>query len=210
MRCVNFKLLVYLLPIIVLVNIDFLYSADSLKSKIAILHKIDDDYRRLKSNDRVFVGDGIRIFIQPQVDCFFYIVYSDPNSSQILNNKVREAELNPFLLSSNDTLLLPSAEHYYIFDESGTEVRITIIGSLKRIDDIEILFTESETVDPEVWLNIEAKISEKFSNPLQGDVVKPIQIAGHVSAINEEFLENQKYLVGEKVIIRKYNIEIKK
>jgi hypothetical protein len=210
MRCVNFKLLIYLLPIIVFVNIDFLYPTDSLKSKIAILHKIDDDYRRLKSNDRVFVGDGIRIFIQPQVECFFYIVYSDPNSSQILNKETMQTNLNPFQLSSNDTLLLPSAEHYFIFDESEPKVRFTIIGSLMQIHDIEKLFAESNAVDSEVWLNTEIIISEKYSNPLQGDVIKPIQIAGNVSAINEEFLENQIYLIGEQVIIRKYNIEIKK
>lgn len=210
MRCAYYKLLVYLLPIILLVNANYLYPADSLKSKIAILHKIDDDFRRLKSNDRVFVGDGIRIFIQPQVECFFYIVYSDSNSSQILNSEIMGVELNPFQLSSYDTLLLPSAEHFYIFDDSEPEVRITVIGSSMQIDDVEKLFEESNAIDSEVWLNIEKILSEKFSNPLQGEVIKPIQIAGNVSAINEEFLENQIYLVGEKVIIRKYNIEIKK
>ena len=204
------KFLLYLLPIIIIVSANNLYPADSLKSKIAILHKIDDDFRKLRSNDRVFVGDGIRIFIQPQVDCFFYIVYSDPNSSQILKSENAEEEINPFKLSAKDTLLLPSSEHYYIFDDSEPEVRITIIGSLKQIDDIEKLFTESNAIDSEVWMNAETTISEKFSNPLQGDVVKPIQIAGNVSVINEEFLGNQIYLVGEEVIIRKYNIEIKK
>jgi hypothetical protein len=210
MRFACHKFLFYLIPTIVFINAYNLYSTDSLKSKIAILRTVDEDFRRLKSNDRVFVGDGIRIFIQPQIKCFFYIVYSDPNSSQILNSEMPGTELNPYQLTPHDTLLLPSAEHYYIFDESEPEVRITIIGSLNQIDDIENLFIESNEVDSEVWLNTEASISEKFSNPLQGDVVKPIQIAGHVSAINEEFLENQIFLVGEKVIIRKYNIEIKK
>jgi len=210
MRCANHKSLVCLVTFILLVSANSLYPADSLKSKIAILHKIDDDFRRLKSNDRVFVGDGIRIFIQPEVECYFYIVYSDPNFSQLLNSESTDKELNPFQLSSSDTLLLPSAEHYYIFDDSEPEVRITIISSLTQIDDVEKLFEESNAVNSEVWLNTEKIISEKFSNPLQGDVIKPIQIAGNVSAINEEFLENQMYLVGKKVIIRKYNIEIKK
>ncbi|MHA2099080.1 MAG: hypothetical protein ACW99A_10360 [Candidatus Kariarchaeaceae archaeon] len=210
MRCAYYKVLLYLVPIIAFVNADYLYPTDSLKSKIAILHKIDDDFRKLKSNDRVFVGDGIRIFIQPQVECFFYIVYSDLNSSQLLNGEITGAELNPFRLSSNHTLLLPSAEHFYIFDDSEPGARITIIGSLMQIDDIEKLFIESNAIDSEVWLITETIISEKFSKPFQGDVIKPIQIAGNVSAINEEFLENQIYLIGEQVIIRKYNIEIKK
>jgi hypothetical protein len=107
MKLACHKFLLNLLPIIIIVSANNLFSADSLKSKIVILHKIDDDFRRLKSNDRVFVGDGIRIFIQPQVDCFFYIVYSDPNSSQILNSENAEADINPFQLSSKDTLLLP-------------------------------------------------------------------------------------------------------
>ncbi len=177
-------------------------SQDLIKAKIAILHKSADDFAVLRSNDRLRVGEMIRIFVQPDDDCYVYIIHSDNNESTLLCDKK--------ISSKQDTLILPSNSEYYVFDDKSTTAKVIIFCSLNKIDDINKLFKEGDVVSLTSWSSLEEKLLKKYKKNFTDKSEKPFPMAGNVSAINDEFLNRQLVLSGKEAIIRKYEIEIKK
>ena len=176
--------------------------ADTVKAKIAILHKAGEIYNPLKTKDRLKAGEMLRVFVLPVNDCFVYVVHSDEKESFLLCKSV--------LKSRQDTLLLPNPEDYYIFDEPGVKERITIFCSLKKINEIEIFFSKSETASSGLWNDIETKLIGLNKSRLNENSDKPFPIAGNVSAVNEDFIDAMQMFVGKDMLIRKYEIEVKK
>ena len=179
---------------------------DTVKAKIAILHKSGDIYNPLKTKDRLRAGEMLRIFVlpvnPPMVDCFVYVVHSGDKESFLL--------CKTQLKSAKDTLLLPNSHDYYIFDEGGVKEKITIFCTAKKINEIEKLFAKSELAPSSSWNDIETKLIALNKSNLNEDSDKPFPIAGNVSAINEDFMETMQLFVGTDMLIRKYEIEVKK
>ncbi len=178
------------------------FSQNIIKAKVAILHKSGDDFTVLRSNDRLRVGEMIRIFVQSENDCYVYIINSDNKESTLLCNKR--------VTSKNDTLILPSTSEYYVFDDKSPTANITIFCSLKKIDDINKLFKDEEISEPSRWSSLEEELVKKYKKNFSDQSEKPFPMAGNVSAVNDEFLNHQLVLSGKGAIIRKYEIEIKK
>jgi hypothetical protein len=178
------------------------FPQDIIKAKIAILLKSGDDFTVLRSNDRLKAGEMIRIFVQPEDDCYVYIIHSDNSESTLLCDKK--------VTSKQDTLILPSTSEFYVFDDKSPTAKVTIFCSLKKIDDINKLFQNGEVSKLSSWSSIEDKLLKKYKKNFTDKSEKPFPMAGNVSAVNDEFLNYQLVLSGKEAIIRKYEIEIKK
>jgi hypothetical protein len=159
-------------------------ASDSIKAKIAILHKAGDNYSSLRSKDRLRAGEMLRIFIEPVNKCYVYVVHADIKEATLLYGND-----SPVV---NNILLLPSESDYYVFDDSSPEERIIIFCSARKSAELEKLFNKKETISR----------NDKTD--------KPFPIAGNVSALNDEFLDQVQTFVGKNVLIRKYEFEIKK
>lgn len=166
------------------------------------MHKSGNNYKPLRSSDRVRAGEMLRIFIEPYNNCYVYVVNTDSAGSSILFDNSVEA--------GKDTLILPSRDEFYIYDEKSTNSKLTIFCALKKIQDVEKLFSHSKQVKETAWNKVESSLVNKFEKSFKGKSEKPFSIAGNVSAANEEFLEKQRVLSGKDVIIRKYEIEVQK
>jgi len=175
---------------------------DSVKARIAILHKAGENYNPLKTKDRLKVGEMLRVFVLPSTSCFVYAVHTGGKESFLL--------CKTELKAGKDTLLLPTPEDYYIFDEGGVKEKITIFCSTKKINEIEKLFMSSELVPTKSWNDVETKLISQNKSNLSETSDKPFPMAGNVSAINEDFIEAMQMFVGVNMLIRKYEIEVKK
>jgi len=176
--------------------------SDSVKAKIAILHKAGSRYSSLRSKDRLRAGEMLRIFVQPFNKSYIYVVHADENEAALLYGKQGP--------EPNEVLLLPSENDFYVFDDSSPEARIIIICSSKQSNGIEKLFFKKENISRKEWNEFEKNTLSEDKNSLNDRTDKPFPIAGNVSSINDEFLDQVQTFVGKDILIRKYDIEIKK
>jgi len=196
------RLTIFLFFSIIIFSLISIFPQDIIKAKIAILHKSGDDFTVLRSNDRLRAGEMIRIFVQPENDCYVYIIHSDNSESTLLYDKK--------VSSKKDTLILPSTSEFYVFDDKSPTAKVDIFCSVKKIDDINKLFKDSDMVRLSSWSLIEEKLLKKYKKNFTDKSEKPFPMAGNVSAVNDEFLNRQLVLSGKGAIIRRYDLEIKK
>jgi hypothetical protein len=175
---------------------------DTVKAKIAILHKAGEIYNPLKTKDRLKAGEMLRVFVLPVKDCFVYVVHTGDKEAFLLCKTQLKAD--------KDTLLLPNSDDYYVFDEGGIKERITVLCSAKKINEIEKLFNKTELVPSKSWNEVETKLISMNKSDLNENSDKPFPLAGNVSAVNEDFIETMQLFVGKDLLIRKYEIEVKK
>jgi hypothetical protein len=176
--------------------------SDSIKAKIAILHKAGDSYSSLRSKDRLRAGEMLRIFVQPINKSFIYVVHADIKEATLLYRND-----NPVI---NEILLLPSSNDFYVFDDSSPEAKIIIFCSAKRSNELEKLFLNKESISRNEWNKFEKNILKEHKKYLNDKTDKPFPIAGNVSSVNDEFLDQVQTFVGKNIVIRKYELEIKK
>jgi|SRR5690554_4094636 len=176
--------------------------SDTVKAKIAVLHKTGEIYNPLKTRDRLKAGEMLRIFVLPEKDCFVYTIHTGEKESFLLC----KAKLS----AGKDTLILPTPEDYYVFDEGGVKEKITILCSKNKIDEVEKLFKDSEIIKSDNWNSTEEKIIAMNKENLNESSDKPFPLAGNVSSVNSDFIESMQSFIGKDVLIRKYEIEIKK
>ncbi|MGA9294264.1 MAG: hypothetical protein WBV81_16845 [Ignavibacteriaceae bacterium] len=196
------RLTIFLFFSIIIFSLISIFPQDIIKAKIAILHKSGDDFTVLRSNDRLRAGEMIRIFVQPENDCYVYIIHSDNSESTLLYDKK--------VSSKKDTLILPSTSEFYVFDDKSPTAKVDIFCSVKKIDDINKLFKDSDVVRLSSWSLIEEKLFKEYKKNFTDKSEKPFPMAGNVSAVNDEFLNRQLVLSGKGAIIRRYDLEIKK
>jgi hypothetical protein len=196
------RLTTFLFFSIIIFSLISIFPQDIIKAKIAILHKSGDDFTVLRSNDRLKAGEMIRIFVQPENDCYVYIIHSDNSESTLLFDKKVDFK--------KDTLILPSTSEYYVFDNKSPTAKVDIFCSVKKIDDIDKLFKDGDVAKLSSWSLLEEKLIEKYKKNFTDKSEKPFPMAGNVSAINDEFLNRQLVLSGKGAIIRRYDLEIKK
>jgi hypothetical protein len=178
------------------------YPQKLIKAKIAIMHRYGDEYKPLRSNDRVHAGEMFRIFIKPFNDCYIYVINTDNTGSNIIFDSHVKAE--------GDTLILPSKDEFYVYDDKTPNSKITIFCSLKRIREVENLFAKKKETTETTWDQVESVLLNKFNKNLNEKSAKPFSLAGNVSSANDEFIEKQRILTGKDLIIRKYEIEVQK
>lgn len=177
---------------------------DNISVRLAAMLQRGEEIQKLKSRDRIRHTDQIRLFVKPVNDCYMYLIYSDDKDASYLNYKSRFMSLK-----SDKTYIYPSAESYYNFDSSSTYASFTIICSKGRINDLESLFKKSK-ISRTAWMAYEDTLSIKLKYNFNEVVDKPFTIAGNVRSLNSEFQGKLQLFSGEKIIMRKYEIEIKK
>jgi hypothetical protein len=175
---------------------------DTVKAKIAVLHKAGEMYNPLKSKDRLKAGEMLRIFVLPEKSCYVYAVHTGDKESFLLC----KAKLD----SKKDTLVLPNPDDYYTFDEGGIKEKIIIFCSAEKITEIENIFKDSELINRNAWNETETKLIALNKSNLNETSDKPFPLAGNVSSVNADFIETMPLFVGQDMIIRKYEIEVKK
>jgi len=199
------------LTLIIFINTtNLIHPQENIRSKIAIMLIRGNESYSLKSNDRVNVGDSIWILIQPVTKVFAYVVYSDENLAVLLKSTDSTEFQRKHILDSSTTLILPSQNEAYVLDELNLRIKFSIICSKFEISKIEKLFKQNNTVRIDLWYNVEQNISKQFSLTITSKMEKPISVAGNVRGNIGTFLTEQPIFEGKEVIIRTYNIEIKK
>lgn len=183
-------------------------SNDTLKAKILILSNFGDSLSVLKNYDRVFANDGFRVLIQTFTNCYAYVVYSDADTANLLFRQSDMQKTETFLVDVSSPLILPTPEHFYVLDDVNAKVKISIILSSNRLKSIEAIFDKTDKVTKVLWDKIEKTINEEQKNINENNTLKPFSIAGNVSSTNEEYLNRQSVLVGQKIISRIFNLQI--
>jgi hypothetical protein len=176
-----------------------------IQANIGLLKKSGDKITRIKTNDRAMVGDQMRIFIQPLQDSYLYVIYSDGINTHLLTTK--ETETN---IKKNKVLLLPSDTEFYVFDDKSKNGFVTIICSSTPVSDIESNFKGKSELKHKEWAILEAKLTKEFKTDLHKKSDKPISIAGNVRGMNDDFRNQLQTFSDEKVIMKKFTLEIKK
>lgn len=174
------------------------------KAKIGIMHKSGEKISRMKSNDRAKAGDQMRIFIKAQTDCNVYVIYSDENESMLLNDATYDEKL-----IDGNTLILPSTEDFYQFDDQSSLAHISIICTAAPLKKIENLFAESLSVSKDKWAIIEEAIIEETKVSITDTTEKPFSIAGNVRSLNSEFDSKLRTFEDDTIIFRKFKLDIK-
>lgn len=64
----------------------FNFGQNEVKTKMALLLKKNDDFVRLKANDRIKVNDKFFIVVQPLSDSYNYVIFTEGNETSLLNN----------------------------------------------------------------------------------------------------------------------------
>lgn len=181
------------------------FAQDKLNAKIGVLLESQEKVRRMKSNDRVFAGDYFKVFVNPQNDAYVYVILSDKNESMLLNAE------NSFAVQKFNTLILPDDEEsFYQVDEKSDEMRIDVIVSIDKMDEIELLFKGKESVEKYSWVSLENTLTEDARLIVDRTPFKPIIMAGNVRSASNSFMKKLQKFSGDKVIMKKYVLEVKK
>lgn len=183
----------------------FNFGQNEVKTKMALLLKKNDDFVRLKANDRIKVNDKFFIVVQPLSDSYNYVIFTEGNETSLLNN------LKDVKIKKNNKLILPSNSDYFQFDGNSSNAEFNIISSSKSLAEIDNLFKTSSTIETDKWKKVEEKLVKDNKVNLNDDSDSPISIAGNVRSIDSK--EIDKHLLtfsDKKLILKKYKLEIKK
>jgi hypothetical protein len=175
------------------------------KSKIGVMLKSGDQINRLKTIDRAKVGDQLRIFVQPQTECYVYVIFSDTKESNLLNFKT-----GGYKIKKESKLTLPSSNEYYEFDNQSTKAYLTIFCSPSSLNELENLFKNKSSIEHKKWIEAENLITKNNQINLNNKTEKPISIAGNVRSLNDDFQNKLQLFSDKKLILKRFEIEIKK
>lgn len=191
--------------LIILLLFSVCLTAQNVKAKVAVMLKSKDQILRLKSSDRVKVGDEIRIFVQPETDCFVYVLFSDSKETNLLNYRS-----SSYKLKKDSKLTLPSNSEFYQFDDKSNKSTLVIYCSQNQIYEIENAFKDIACIENKKWKETEILLAKNNKINLNTKSDKPISIAGNVRSLNDDFQNKLQLFSDDKVIIKKFDIEIKK
>lgn len=165
----------------------------------------NDQHKPMKTNDRAFAGDKIRVFVKPAWDSYVYVVNSDDNTSTLLNGGKES-----FALPYKTLMTLPSEEEWYVFDDQSSQSVTTVVVAHSPLPAVEALFGDSITVSLAEWQELEAQLMDDSTEDLTEQTDKPISIAGNVRSLNEDFAKKLRSYTAKNVLVKKYVAAIKK
>ena len=178
------------------------------RAKIGIRITSDQVTRRAKKRDRIKAGDALQIYISPEFDsASIYVMYDNQESVEQLYEK----ENHQFL---GNIIVIPGEDRYTIDGKHQSE-QFTIICSPQPLSDID-KFLESQTRSPAKWQELEQELIKKSQFDLSDKISRPWRIAGAVRSgepflLNAiEILENSPIFSGKTLVVRKYELRVKK
>lgn len=199
--CVGFMCLAFLLSMTVSGMAQQIVSA-----KIGVQVISGDVVKRAKSSDRLKKGDKLRIFIEPDVKMYVYVVHRDHHKLGLLSKLPVE------LTKAKERIILPSTTEFYEVDGTSSMEKLTILCSPNRLEIVELFFG-SEMHSISDWETIENKLLEQSAIDLNEETDKPFAIAGNVrdtGSQNEQFLANLKLYSGKSLALKRYEFRVKK
>jgi hypothetical protein len=177
---------------------------DMLSARIGILIDSGGQTNRARGQEKIKLGDRLRIYVQPEESCHVYIVHTDHKTATLL--EASEA------MSPNAKLVLPGLlESYEVDGESPTEV-FTIICSTAKLNDISALF-KSE-VKYNAWAPMEEKLLNQGKIDLSEKPDKPSPIAGNVRELagsrQDDPFTGLPIYSGKTILVKRYEFNVKK
>ncbi len=191
--------------LLILSVITVIAQQSKVQANIGLLKQSGTKVNRLKTNDRVSVGDQMRIFVQPLQDSYIYVIFSDGITAHFLNGKESEKRIK-----KNKMLLLPSDTEFYVFDDKSSKGYVTIVCSPVSLEEIETAFKNEQELKHKDWTNLETNLTKNLKADLHKKSDKPISIAGNVRGMNDDFRNQLQTFSDEKVIMKKFTLEVKK
>jgi hypothetical protein len=173
------------------------------RAKIGILIKAGDQKMRAKANDRLKVGDFVRIYVQPEESFYVYVVHTDGKRVWLLSSTERQDPGAPFLL--------PGREEYYEIDGESPVETFTIICSPQELKEVSSL--QNTEISYEKWSALEKELAKKGEIDLGEKAEKPFPIAGNVRGAvdpNDHFASDLLISSGKNVLVKQYEFSIKK
>jgi len=195
---------IYLLFFVIVFQANFNLQAQTVRAKIGILHNSKNKVDALKIRDRISAFDKIRIYIFPETPNNVYAVYSDKENAMLLNFNKKS---NYFV---KDSLILPSKEDYYEIDNKSRKVKISLIVSADKLENLEKLFASNSEIPVNQWAVLAKKLKKESILIKSDKSDKPFTIAGNVRGDAISFSKMMKVFTGAKMILKQYEIKVKK
>jgi len=193
------KKLLFLL-IIGMFTLPSLTNAQKLKIAVGIKVKSTNKVRRLKTHDRIRTDEKLQIYLKPYQKSYCYVVFND--------NGKEATQLNQKVLIPGDSLIiLPSKHEYFQFDEKTKKAVFTIICCKKKNKEVEEYFNNKKK---KPWNKFVNKLKARYQKSIGGITEKPFTMAGNVRAAKVDFTRKLRLFTGNELIIKNYEITIKK
>lgn len=187
---------------VVLFLVPGIMAQKSVSVELGIFHYAGNAVQPLKSHDRIYAGDNIRIIVKPVSDVYAYIVHSDGSKAQLL----RSGDGNDYHYSGEFKL---PPEGFYTIDGQSDFEYFTFIISSKRIEVFEDLFAGGKGISHFRWNQIDLLLSALHKNVINSIPEKPMSMAGNTrdgGDIRYEF----RTFVGDNIILKHYVLEVKR
>ncbi len=176
-----------------------------IKAKIGVFVNDAGKLQLLKSNDKMKVGTQFRVCIQSLEKEYIYAIYRD-NSFTYLLNKTNSTTI----YEADKSIFLPSKSEFYSIDDKSPNIRVLVICSKTKIDDIEKTFAGQKKIATSEWTGYEEKLINSRKN-ISEPSAKPFSIAGNVRGVGgDNVFDKLPVLSGKELFIRKYEIEVQK
>lgn len=174
-------------------------------ARIGILIDSGEQLIHAKGQERIKLGDRLRIYVQSEEACNVYIVHTDHKTVTLLG--AFEA------ISPSALLVLPGLLGFYEVDGKSPTEAFTIICSTVKLDDISALFNSKVTYKR--WASMEEKFIEQGKIDLGEKPDKPSPIAGNVRGLadsnkDDPFIRGFPIYSGNTVLVKRYEFNVKK
>jgi hypothetical protein len=177
----------------------------TVRAKIGILVKSENQIMRAKSKDRLKAGDLVRIYVHPELSSYIYVVHRDHKTVTLLNMVEQRVQ--------SSTLVLPSVQEFYQVDGQSPVETFTVICSPKEVKEISSLVSAQIPYDR--WVSLEKDLLKKGEFDLAQKSEKPFAIAGNVrgpgnAAGGDNFVRELQIFSGKSILVRQYEFSVKK
>lgn len=174
-----------------------------IRAKVGILIKSGDQTMRAKGKDRLKAGDFLRVYVQPEENCYVYVVHTDQKTAKLLSSTERR--------QPGSLVILPGSQDSYEVDGESPVDTFTIICSPDELKEVSgLLNTE---IPYEKWAAIEKELAKKGEIDLGQKAEKPFPIAGNVRGAvdpNDRFAADLQIYSGNTVLVKQYEFSVKK
>lgn len=176
---------------------------ETTRCKVGLRINQSGKVRSARPEDTVVKGDALRIYVQPEMDGFLYIIHSDKKLSSLLNDGYHQVKKGEYII-------FPDSKSELEVDGKSRKEILTIVFSSDKRGDIQTLF-EKDQVPAEEWEKIEKRLKDQSSIKLSEGSDKPFAIAGNVRGDSKDpFFQDLKVSAGIGLVLKRYVLTVKK
>ncbi len=182
---------------------DELNPQNIVRARIGVELRVGEESHLARKYERVLPGDMFRMYVIPEPEpAYIYVVYSDQKTAERLN------ELKNTRIPKDDTLIMPSLEQLYQFDDSSQSVFITVICSATELPEIDALLNGSDPSHAK-WVELEEQFIKRSKIDLREVVLPSWELGAAVRGTgDEEFLEQLKISSGKSLVVKTFEFRV--